>query len=359
MAYSLIRGLTIDHTKCGSTDSSNFPVLFAGTYSWLATVANGGDVQNSNGYDIAFASDSGGATMLSWEIDSYNATTGEVAFWVKVPTVSHTTDTVFYILYGDAGISTLQSTASGVWDSNYVAVTHFSDSSGLTANDSTSNGNNGVVTGITVAPGSKIGTAAAFDGVSSHAVKLPNSTSLNLTSAFTLEAWVYPTATGTYQGIITRATNSSSRNYEYYLAPTTTQMYVSIGGFDDGPLTISTAWATNTWNHVVFAFNGYAASGLHGAYNLYLNGVVVYNNPSFTADPNSTSNDVYYGNELGNSLPLSGRMDECRISASLRSADWILTQYNNQSSPSTFYTVGSASAVVSAAGAQPCFFLCM
>jgi hypothetical protein len=66
-----------------------------------------------------FSSDSAGLTPLSWEIDSYNATTGAVAFWVKIPTVSHTTDTVFYIWYGDATISTLQSTASGVWDSNY------------------------------------------------------------------------------------------------------------------------------------------------------------------------------------------------------------------------------------------------
>lgn len=354
MPYSIVRSLTIDHTKCGSTDSSNFPVLFAGTYSWLATAGNGGDVQNSNGYDIAFSSDASGVTMLSWEIDSYNATTGEVAFWVKVPTVSHTTNTVFYVLYGDAGISTLQSTASGVWNSNYVAVTHFQNSSGLTAADSTSNANNGVVSGVTVASGPKIGTAAAFDGVAAHSVRLPYSTSLNLTSAFTLEAWVYPTTTGAYQGIIVRSVNITDRNYAYYLAPSASQMFVNIGGFDDGPLTLSTAWTTNTWHHFALTYNG-----LRGAYVLYLNGVAVYTNGTFNADPNSSVNHVYYGSEIATNFPLTGRMDECRISNTLRSADWILTQYNNHNSPSTFYTVGSASGVVAGASAQPCFFICM
>jgi hypothetical protein len=37
-----------------------------------------------------------------------------------------------------------------------------------------------------------------------------------------------------------------------------------------------------------------------------------------------------------------GLLDEVRISTTVRSADWVATEYNNQSSPSTFYTVGAA-----------------
>lgn len=354
MAYSFSRSVTIDHSLCGSADSSNFPVLFAGTYSWLATVANGGGVQNSNGYDIAFSSDSAGLTPLSWEIDSYSPTTGAVAFWVKVPTVSHTTNTVFYVWYGDASITTFQSTGS-VWDSNYVAVTHFS--SGLTANDSTSNANNGVVTGVTVASGAQIGTAAAFDGSSSHHIKLANSSSVNVVGAITMEAWVYPTASGTYQAVIDRAASSSLRDYAFYLAGSAVgDLYVAFGnnsGGNHGPFTpLTPRWALNTWTQLVVVYDGSANLAV------YSNGSLVYTNGTIAFPPSSSTRDVYYGSELGNSLPLTGRLDECRISKTARSADWVLTQYNNQNSPATFYTVSGSGGAVGTSS-QPCFFLLM
>jgi len=56
--YPYSRSITIDHTKVPNTDQSNFPVLISGTYSYLKTLANGGNVQNANGYDIIFAFDS-------------------------------------------------------------------------------------------------------------------------------------------------------------------------------------------------------------------------------------------------------------------------------------------------------------
>jgi hypothetical protein len=36
---------------------------------------------------------------------------------------------------------------------------------------------------------------------------------------------------------------------------------------------------------------------------------------------------------------MNGGLDEVRISNIVRSAAWISTEYNNQSSPSTFYSV--------------------
>ena len=39
-----------------------------------------------------------------------------------------------------------------------------------------------------------------------------------------------------------------------------------------------------------------------------------------------------------------GSVDEARISNVARSADWVMTEYNNQSSPSTFYTLGAENA---------------
>jgi len=91
--YTYRRNLSIDHTKVPNTDQSNFPMLVSGTYSYLKTTANGGSVQNANGYDVIFTSDSSCATKLNHETETYNASTGAVNYWVKAPTVSHTSDT--------------------------------------------------------------------------------------------------------------------------------------------------------------------------------------------------------------------------------------------------------------------------
>src|SRR6266404_1000593 len=115
-SYSYRRAITIDHTKVPNTDQNNFPVSVAGTYSYLATVSNGGKVQNSSGYDIIFTSDVAGATKLDHEIESYSATTGAVSFWVRIPTLSHTTDTIIYMQYGNNTITTSRENKTGVWD---------------------------------------------------------------------------------------------------------------------------------------------------------------------------------------------------------------------------------------------------
>jgi hypothetical protein len=151
--YSYSRSITINHTKVPNTDQTNFPVLIAGTYSYLATTGNGGNVTNSNGYDIIFTSDAAGANMLAFERQSYNASTGAVTFWVKVPTLSHTTDTVIYLFYGNSSVTTDQSNKTAVWDSNYLGVWHMSNGVTLNGNDSTANGNNGSTSGVTAVTG--------------------------------------------------------------------------------------------------------------------------------------------------------------------------------------------------------------
>jgi hypothetical protein len=87
--------ITIDHTMVGGTDSTNFPLAVFGTYVDLKTVGNGRSVQNSSGFDIVFTSDAGCTTLMTFENETYSATTGAIAFWVKIPTLSHTSDTVF------------------------------------------------------------------------------------------------------------------------------------------------------------------------------------------------------------------------------------------------------------------------
>src|SRR2546425_5337124 len=167
--YTYRRTITIDHTKVPNTDLNNFPVLISGTYSYLATPGNGGNVQNANGYDVIFTSDSGCATKLSHEVETYNAATGVVNYWVKVPTLSHTTDTVFYMCYSNSGITTDQSNTTAVWDANYKGVYHLANGTTLSAADSSSNANNGTISNATATLGQMDG-AASFNGSNAQIV---------------------------------------------------------------------------------------------------------------------------------------------------------------------------------------------
>jgi hypothetical protein len=56
-----------------------------------------------------------------------------VVYHVKIPTVSHTSDTVFYVCYGNASITTDQSTPTSVWDSDFLSVFHLPNGGSLTA----------------------------------------------------------------------------------------------------------------------------------------------------------------------------------------------------------------------------------
>jgi len=77
----------------GTSDLTNYPLTVILTDADLKTTANGGMVNNANGYDIGFYPDcSGSGTALEWEMESYSPTTGAIVAHVLRPTLSHTTN---------------------------------------------------------------------------------------------------------------------------------------------------------------------------------------------------------------------------------------------------------------------------
>jgi type II secretory pathway pseudopilin PulG len=114
--------IMIDHTKVsGGANLSNFPVLISFTDPDLKTTGNGGKVQSSNGFDIV-AIDGMQTTRLDYEIEKYDPTTGKIVMWVRIPTLSYCTDSVFYLYFDNTTISSSQENIHGVWDANYHAV---------------------------------------------------------------------------------------------------------------------------------------------------------------------------------------------------------------------------------------------
>ena len=330
--YAFRRTINIDHSKVPNTDQSNFPLLISGTYAYLATIANGGNVQNANGYDVIFTSDSGCATKLNHEVETYTSSTGAANYWVKVPTVSHTSDTAIYMCYGNANITTNQSNPAGVWDTNYKGVWHLGNGSTLSAADSTGV-NNGTNHGATAGSG-QVDGAAAFNGSSQYAT-IPL---VVLTSNITLEAWVYRTtsaATGAGQDVVAHGSNGAD-GFGLRIGYGNTHQFLKYGvvAVDSG-----VASALNTWEHVVWTVQ----SDLKP--RLYLNGVLVFTG-SDTSSIVSATHEASFGDSYYLGSPsqawFGGRLDETRLSNVVRSADWIAAEHRNQSSPGTFYGVSGA-----------------
>ena len=131
--YCFRQAIIIDHTQVPNTDQLNFPFLFHGTYTVLATQPYDGAVVSTSGYDIIFSTDQNGLVRLPHEIETYSSATGNVNMWVQIPVVSHSTNTVFYMFYGSSTITTSQENKTGVWDTNYKAVFHLANGSTLNA----------------------------------------------------------------------------------------------------------------------------------------------------------------------------------------------------------------------------------
>ena len=335
--YSYYRAITTNHAKVPNSDEANFPVLISGIYPYLATVANGGQVQSANGYDIVFTSDSAGTTKLNYEIESYNSTTGAIVAWVQVPTLSHTSDTVIYLQYGNSIISVSQQNKTGTWDSNYQGVWHLSSGGSLTGNDSTANGNNGTLNnGITTTTG-EFGTAAGFNAATSQYISagLGSSASTNVT----LSAWVQ--WNGAALESIVAYNGSNSNGWGLRLGDSSgacggTGGYVSVlfGGITCSALTSTYGLTSGQWTYLTLTQSS-------GTWALYANGV---SEATGTASPSAPTSSFTMG-EIGSHAYFSGGLEEVRLSSTARSADWIATEYNNQSSPAAFYSVSGADGI--------------
>lgn len=327
--YSYSATITISHLRVPNTDQTNFPVLVSGTYPTLATTANGGQVANANGYDIMFTSDPYGLQPLPFERESYSPTTGQVTFWVGLPLVSHTTDTVFYMFYGNSSISTDQSDKSDVWDTNFLGVWHLADNAAnTTVADSTGLGNNGTAaanTSTKTATG-VFGPALSFNGTTDQV-----STAVVSGKTFTWEAWVNSPAitTGNYQSVLAIP---GSAYMLMDVEASADSLWSPDGlagtGLGVGPL------SNNNWYHLVFVRSGDSSAT---GYTAYLNGVAKGQAASMVW---SSTSKLAIGARIGTAgQNFNGALEEVRVSSIVRSPDWIATEYNNERNPSGFYSI--------------------
>lgn len=323
--------LTIDYTKVAG-DETDFNVLVSLTNGNLKSVANGGFIEDSNGYDIAFYN-STEITKLPHEIDSYTATTGEIVIWVKSD-ISSTSNTVIWMYFGNKTISTDPS-STDTWHSDYIAVYHLKEAA-ATLDDATSNDYD-----MQESPGNEPNPTYAVTGKIHKGIELDatagwfdtedgNVYDLQADGTFMMEGWVYLDDTNphglfeighTYAGLyIDSGGELEARSYDGAAADH------GVSGF---------SLAAEAWYHVVGRWAG-------GAVDFFVNGAP--KNQDDNCNNGAAANPLQLGHCTEYSPVahryLDGKLDEVRFTDGNWSDNWIETQYNNQNSPSTFMTLG-------------------
>lgn len=344
-AYGFYRTVTVDHTKCGSGNSSNFPMLLSTTLASLKTTGNGGNVTNVNGYDIVPMSDAAGTTKLDFEIEFYDGTAGTIYFWSRIPTMSASVDTVIYLYYGNSAITTSQENVNGTWNSNYKSVWHLKEPSG-TLVDSTSNGSNAAVAfgSPTFQATGQIKYGMTFAQSSLQYLTTSKALSSFITASDgTLSCWVKPTGSfaSPPQAYNTNGFLGDGSGYVglYWRTLAGNQTITAFnwdGNEDDANATIS----TGAYHHAVMTHTG-------GNIRLYLDGSS--SGPTASGDTQSLTGNFTAARAYTSGDYFNGSLDECRTLNTALSADWVTTEYNNISSTGTFYSIGAETPVATAA----------
>jgi hypothetical protein len=339
------KSITIDHSRVDE-DLVDFPVLIAFTDSELATHAQTG------GDDIVFTDFFG--LPLSHEIEEYEASSGYLVAWVEVPFLSSTSDTTFYMYYGNSGTDN-QEDVAGTWDgSNHVMVQHLEETTGPHY-DATSyhNDSNEVVVTNQDADG-RIDGADEFNGSTDY-VRVPDNTDGSLQfgeGSFSVEAWIYPRSVTDSNGariVNNRGTGGggSYKGYQLKIKNLSGNWHFGDASIDDATGNYRAYDGTNTysyyqWYQVVMVYEAdsvlrfYVNGALDGILTVGAYGDITNSLPTVIGA--SLADQGVEG--VGERQFFDGIIDEVRLSGVARSAGWIQTSYTNQSDPSAFYLFG-------------------
>jgi len=327
--------ITIDKTKVIDGPHTNFPVLISiSSDSDLAAKAQ------SDGADIVITLKDG-QTKLDHEIEKFDGSTGKLVLWVEVPNLLSSSDTVLYMYYGNDETGDQQNVA-GTWNSNYMMVQHLNEENAKKNGylDSTSNNNDGQGGGgsggkVPKDVAGKIGVAQDFDG-KKHYIDIADSSSLHQND-FTLETWFNGDNVASGSHLMGKQMGGGNFNsYIFYFATTGSMRFHSApsgGGWccpTDAP-----GISSGSWYHVAVTKSGTTIK-------MYLNDIEVASTSNNPTALGFDANSLLLGadNNAGGTMFWDGKIDEVRLSDIARSAGWLNTEFNNQNSPSTFFTSG-------------------
>jgi len=299
--------------------------------SFWSTVVNGGG-------DIRVYSDAGLTTEMAREVVSCDTSddTGELHTLVA----SLTTSTVLYITVDGTSSEPAAGSTYGseaVW-ADYSAVWHLSMASGNSP-DSTGNSNTGTSNGNPV-----YGDTTFFaDGVDldgNDYFSSADSNELDLTGAFTVSTWAKHDGTGDSEYLVSKGEGFVSLTQSlalfYKVNSGSLRTILRTGGGVQNLITGSTNVGTSAYM-AHFTKNG------SNELNLYLNGASDATTVSGATQSPSDTTSLAVGAFNTGASGVDGQMCETRVlKGTGLSANWIETEYNNQSDVAGFWTIAEA-----------------
>ena len=251
-----------------------------------------------------------------------------------------------WLLTGASGAAPTGYAATVLAD-NPASYWRFGESSGTTAVDERGQNPGTYAGGVTLGqPGALSGDpnkSISFDGVN-DAMTAPDSPSLDLSSAVSIEAWVKRSKSGVYQEIVGKPGNGQSKQENYSLWFTyLDRLRAYFGNGNTYASATSPAAIDTKWHYVVATYNNASAK-------MYLDGVLVDSeNSTVQMAPNQQQLTV--GRTSTNGSWYGGQLDELAIYPSVLSAAQVSAHYNAASvdivAPVISLTAPSAGATTS------------
>lgn len=284
--------------------------------------------------DLRFSTEDG-QTELFYDIENWD-TNGTSTVWVRLPALSTSQNRIYAYWKNPSQTESPVYTTNGiVWDNGYVAVYHLAEASG-NAKDSSPFGSATAVYGNIVQGTNGIaGPAARWDGFNDW-LYASSADSLHGMGQLTLQTWFYDEADDTNpRGLISKrvsSDNATGKKCYYFFKQTNHNLFFYVGTV--GGTFSNTATGSNQWYFAAATYDKDLASA---NMKMYLDGAL---KSTITA---STGNVPVYDSKLtlgilnesyGNAW--AGKLDEIRISASARSADWLWAEYMNTASNAVF-----------------------
>lgn len=321
--------ITSDNTKvANANDNLLYDLSDAPAGFWSTVKSDGGDIRATN---------SAGDTAYSFELENFSTGSETGILFFNSQGLSTGSDTVYRIYYGNAGASLPAASdplgAQNVWNSNYLAVHHMNAASG-NESDSTSNAHN--LTEQNTVPstsGGKIADARDFNGTNDY-FDFPDNLGLDNTG-FTFQAW-FDTSEGVSQQRI--AGFYDGADDIMFIGPENGNIRFRAGHLGGNEFNFendtASAIGTNTLYLVHGTYDGSTAT-------IYIDGAADGTATASIDDPFDDTEIMDVGRRSDNNQYLEGLIDELRILSTSLSSSWISTEYNNQNSPSTFWSTGA------------------
>ena len=341
--YKYRKAFTIDKTKIGSGTHSLFTA-----YVPIANDAGFGAHAKADGTDVCWTK-ADGTTLLNFQRRAFAVDEGlATGSWevLLADDISSAANPLVYAYYGDADAADL-SDADGAWNSNVVGAWYLGEAITGAAGelkDASASANHGTPTATLDSVVGKIGNCIDVTAAG-EMVNCGSGASLDNIRTLTLECWAYIDTSGVGQGYGTIACkgfltgwflgcNASATNLRFFVRRATTA----------GLWTFNVA--SGAWQHIALTYD---FSSVDNDPAVFVNGSAVSVTEALTpvGDPKDDSAESFYlGNSDDAARTFDGKIEEVRVHNVIRSAGWLLTRYNNESSPGTFVTAGAEEAFV-------------